>query len=115
VSERLTPVIKHYGPAPKSDKYATMVPDENGLYVSIKDYKHLESRVRELESCCTIEAMLANPNVNSLITQHEKTIRALEAELEVTRGDAADFEAEVARLTALVQEHQTYQTKQGEK
>jgi len=25
------------------------------------------------------------------------------------------LEAEVARLTALVQEHQTYQTKQGEK
>jgi hypothetical protein len=45
----------------------------------------IESRVRELLSCCTIEAMLANPNVNSLITQHEKTIRELEAEIDRLR------------------------------
>ena len=51
----------------------------------------LESRVRELETCCTIEAMLANPNVNSLITQHEKTIRELEAERDRLKHTAKEL------------------------
>jgi len=61
----------------------------NDVNYTVKAYlMELESRVRELESCCTIEAMLANPNVNSLITQHEKTIRDLEAERDRLKADA---------------------------
>jgi len=54
-----------------------------------------EAEVERLRTCCTIEVMMANPNVNALITQHEGTILSLQARirtLEEVILDAAEDE-----------------------
>jgi hypothetical protein len=45
--------------------------NHSGTYVLASE---ANERIKVLETCCTIEAMIANPNVDSLIRQHEKTI-----------------------------------------
>jgi hypothetical protein len=74
----------------------------------------LESRVRELSEACRLHEQ----NAERLEAERNEYSSAMMTE-ESLKNQAYVvikwLEAEVARLTALVQEHQTYQAKQGEK
>ena len=48
----------------------------------VTELQQAHKRIKFLETCCVIESMLANPNVNSLIKQHEKRIAELESLLQ---------------------------------
>ena len=60
----------------------------------VTELQQAQKRIKFLETCCVIEAMLANPNVDSLIQQHEKRIAELEAEVERLRGVLSDVTAD---------------------
>ena len=49
------------------------------------------------------------------IKRLEAEVATLKEDVEIKDFEISDFRSEVARLTALIQEHQTYQSRQGDK
>ena len=98
---------------------------ESGDYVLASEanerIKELENQLSPLSSATPSYVAGLNERIKVLETENKELFEIRELHWKrikvLTEADKNidELEAEVARLTALVQEHQTYQTKQGEK